>query len=123
MALTTQELVAAAKQNIRQIDTAQAMAELDSVLILDVREPGEYATGCLPGAVNIPRGVLEFKIDEHPAFQGQHDASILVYCLTGGRSALAVDTLRQLGWSRVASLEGGISAWQEAGGTVATPVG
>ena len=122
MSLSMMELVAAAKQQIREVDVAEATALLDNSLVLDVREPAEYAAGSLPGAVNIPRGVLEFKIDGHPVFQGRQEAEILVYCLTGGRSALAVESLQKLGWCHCVSLAGGFSAWQQAGGTVVTPM-
>ncbi len=121
MALSVTELVAAAKQQIREVNVAEATALLDKFLVLDVREPAEYAAGSLPGAVNIPRGVLEFKIEGHPVFQGRQEAEILVYCLTGGRSALAVESLQKLGWSHCASLDGGFSAWQQAGGAAILP--
>jgi rhodanese-related sulfurtransferase len=121
MPLTAMDLVAAARQKITEVDAAQAMTILGETLVLDVREPGEFAAGCLPGAVNIPRGVLEFKIDGHPAFQGRQDEEILVYCLTGGRSALAVDVLQQLGWGKAVSLAGGFNAWLQAEGAVVRP--
>lgn len=115
MTMTAMDLVAAAKQQIREVDHAAASGLLASALILDVREPEEYAAGCLPGAVNIPRGVLEFKIDAHPLFQGRRDATILVYCQSGGRSALATETLQKLGYTSPCSLAGGFKAWSEAG--------
>ena len=121
MALTAMDLVASAKKQIREIEPADAKSLIGNVLVLDVREPGEYAAGCLPGAVNIPRGVLEFKIDGHPSFQGKQDAEILVYCLTGGRSALAAEVLQKLGYSKPLSMAGGFKAWQESGGTVVMP--
>jgi len=121
MALTARDLVAAAQQQIRQIAPAQAMLLVGKVLILDVREPAEHAAGCLPGAINIPRGVLEFKIDSHPVFKNGQETEILVYCLTGGRSALAVEALQKLGYSKLVSLAGGFQAWREAGGPVVTP--
>ena len=118
---TAMDLVAAAKQNIREVSPDQAETMLGKGPVLDVREPGEYAAGCLPGAVNIPRGVLEFKIDGHPTFQGARDAEFLVYCLTGGRSALAVETLHKLGYTQAVSLAGGFKQWQETGHSVAAP--
>lgn len=115
MAITAQDLVAAAKQQIQEIDTATAQSQLGSSLVLDVREPAEFAAGHLPGAVNIPRGVLEFKIDSHPDFQGQQQAPIVVYCQTGGRSALATQALNQLGYEKAVSMAGGFKAWAEGG--------
>lgn len=118
MALTALDLVAAAKQNIREITVDDAKAA--SLRIIDVREPGEYAAGCLPGALNIPRGVLEFKIDSFPQFKDDKESSILVYCQTGGRSALAAEALQKLGYKPL-SLAGGFAAWKEAGGSIVTP--
>ena len=72
MALTAMDLVAQAKKHIVEIEVTAAKNALEASLILDVREPAEYATGHLPGAFNIPRGVLEFKIGSHPDFQDKH---------------------------------------------------
>lgn len=121
MAMTPMDLVAAAKQNVREVNVAEAQALLGKALVLDVREPGEYAGGCIPGAVNIPRGVVEFQIGNHPAFQGKQNAEILVYCLSGGRSALAAESLQKLGYTGLVSLAGGFKAWQEAGASVSSP--
>jgi len=115
MTLTAQDLVANAKQQIKEIDTVTAQSQLGSSLILDVREPAEYSAGHLPGAINIPRGVLEFKIDTYPEFQGKQQASIVVYCQTGGRSALATHALNQLGYEKAVSMAGGFKAWAENG--------
>ena len=121
MAMTAMDLVAAAKQHIREVDQTTGCSLLETALVLDVREPEEYTAGCLPGAVNIPRGVLEFRIDSHPLFQGRKDAQILVYCQSGGRSALAADTLQKLGFSHPCSLAGGFKAWSDAGLPVNRP--
>lgn len=114
MSLTAMDLVAAAKQNIKEVDVASAKSELSKYLVLDVRAPGEFVTGSLPGAINISRGVLEFKITSHPDFQGKEDSDILVYCQTGGRSALATEALNKMGYTKAVSLEGGYQAWQKA---------
>lgn len=121
MPLTAMDLVAAAKQHIREVGPDEAKAMLGKAPILDVREPGEYAAGCLPGAVNIPRGVLEFKIDGHPVFQSARGAEILVYCQSGGRSALAVEALHKLGYEKAVSLAGGFKLWQDSGQLVVNP--
>lgn len=121
MAMTAMDLVAAAKQQIREVDQTAGCSLLESALVLDVREPDEFAAGCLPGAVNIPRGVLEFRIDAHPLFHGRKDARILVYCQSGGRSALAAETLQKLGFSHPLSLAGGYKTWSEAGLPVTRP--
>jgi rhodanese-related sulfurtransferase len=114
------ELVAAAKANIREVNADEAKALLGKAPVLDVREPGEFAAGCLPGAINIPRGVLEFQIGNHPAFQGP-ESEILVYCQSGGRSALAVEALQKLGYTGAVSLAGGFKGWQESGQPTAAP--
>ncbi|PKM13765.1 MAG: rhodanese [Gammaproteobacteria bacterium HGW-Gammaproteobacteria-3] len=112
MSMTAMDLVAAAKQHITEIDVSKAKAELSRFIILDVRAPGEFVAGALPGAINISRGVLEFKITQHPDFEGKEDADILVYCQTGGRAALATETLNKMGYRNAVSLAGGYNAWQ-----------
>ena len=120
MTMTVDALVAAARGRIRELSPAgyRAWTGHEHVLI-DVREPAEYAAGHLPGAVNLPRGVLEFQIRAHPAIAGRTTGSsalpLLLYCLTGGRSALAADSLGQLGFEDVRSLAGGLQAWRNAG--------
>ena len=121
MSLTAVDLVNLAKQNITEIKLERAEQALSKELILDVREPEEHATGCLPGAVNIPRGVLEFKISNHASFQDQQDAKIIVYCQTGGRSALATEALLKLGYKNAVSITGGFNAWSEHGLPVVRP--
>ncbi len=113
MALSAMDLVAAAKQTITEISVETAKQQSANMLVLDVREPSEYQAGHIPGAINIPRGVLEFKIAAHPAFQGVTDRDILVYCQSGGRSALAAETLNKLGYSKAVSMAGGFKAWLE----------
>ncbi len=125
---TVNELIAAARSRIREVAPAEAAAWLagEGVLV-DVREPGEYAAGHLPGAVNLPRGVLEFQIHAHPAMActtsdalARPARPLLLYCLSGGRSALAADSLRQLGFADVRSLAGGLDAWRNAGLPITT---
>lgn len=115
MAKTAMDLVAEAKQHIREIDQSAALDLLGGCPVVDVREPEEYAAGSLPGAVNIPRGVLEFRIDAHPACAGHKEQQIIVYCQTGGRSALAAEALQKIGYLKPVSLAGGFKAWSEAG--------
>jgi rhodanese-related sulfurtransferase len=115
MSMTAMDLVNAAKQQIKEITIETAVSQRAESVLLDVREPAEFAAGHLPDAVNIPRGVLEFKIDGHPDFQNRKDAAIIVYCQTGGRSALATEALNKLGYSNAVSMAGGFKAWSEAG--------
>ncbi len=114
MAVTAMDLVATAKQNITEITVNDAKQALANQLVLDVREPAEFAAGQLPNAINIPRGVLEFQIGNHPAFAGKQDADIIVYCQSGGRSALATEALHKLGYTKAVSMAGGYKAWSEA---------
>ena len=114
MTMTAIDLVANAKQTITEITVVDAKQLLSDHLILDVREPAEFAAGQLPNAVNIPRGVLEFQIGNHPDFTGQHAAKIIVCCQSGGRSALATESLHKLGYTNAVSLAGGYKAWSES---------
>lgn len=118
MKFTALDFVALAKQNIVEIDIDAAKNTLETSIILDVREPSEYAAGHLPGAFNIPRGVLEFKIGSHPDFQDKQDASIIVYCQSGGRSALSAEVLNKMGFNNAVSMAGGFKAWTESGNEV-----
>jgi rhodanese-related sulfurtransferase len=118
MTLTAMDLVAQAKQNIVEIDIDAAKNTLDTSLVLDVRELSEYTSGHLPGAFNIPRGVLEFKIGSHPDFQDKQDAHIIIYCQSGGRSALATEVLNKMGFTNTVSMAGGFKAWVDSGNEV-----
>ncbi|NOQ63890.1 MAG: rhodanese-like domain-containing protein [Methyloprofundus sp.] len=114
MALTAMDLVANAKQTITEISVSDAKQALSEHLVIDVREPAEFAAGQMPSAVNIPRGLLEFQIGNHPSFAGQHAAKIIVCCQSGGRSALATESLHKLGYTNAVSLAGGYKAWAES---------
>jgi rhodanese-related sulfurtransferase len=121
MAKTAAELVAEAKGRIENLTVDQAAGELDreEALLVDLREPGERAQhGAIPGAVHAPRGMLEFYADPtSPYHRPEFDPGrrVVLHCGSGGRSALAADTLRQMGYANVAHLDGGFNAWKEAG--------
>ena len=118
MPCAAQDLVAQARAAIEEIDASRLRAlQATGTPVIDVREPGEFAEGRIPGAVNIPRGVLEFQVDGHPAVNGARDehlshreTPVIVYCRTGGRSALAAESLKRLGFAQPLSLAGGWSA-------------
>tara|TARA_R110002050_G_scaffold71891_3_gene154700 strand:- start:87057 stop:87428 length:372 start_codon:yes stop_codon:yes gene_type:complete len=113
MAQSAMDLVQTAKANITEITVAQANVLFSANSIpLDVRELLEYQTGHIPNARHISRGMLEFQIANHPDFQDKA-ASIVVYCKSGGRSALATQTLQQLGFTNVQSMLGGFDNWSE----------
>ncbi|HUW28474.1 MAG TPA: rhodanese-like domain-containing protein [Sulfuriferula sp.] len=115
MSMTPQQLVAEAKAQIREVDVNSAAQRIGAgAVVIDVRESAEFDAGCLPNAVNIPRGVLEFKTSDHPALANK-DAEILLYCKTGGRSALAALNLQRLGYTRPVSVAGGFETWANAG--------
>jgi sulfur-carrier protein adenylyltransferase/sulfurtransferase len=99
---------------ITEVDAAAARRQLDSgeALVLDVREPDEYEQGHIPGAVWIPRGLLELRIE---AAAPDRARPVVVYCAGGTRSALAAHSLGLLGYQHVASLSGGFSAWKAGG--------
>jgi len=113
MAQTAMDMVKAAKALITEINVTQANELLKSGSIaIDVRELLEYETGHIPNACHISRGMLEFMIGNHPEFQDK-TRSIVVYCKSGGRSALATATLQQLGFTNIHSMLGGFDLWSE----------
>ncbi|TWI07960.1 rhodanese-like domain-containing protein [Aerolutibacter ruishenii] len=122
MTLTAADLVADARRQIREINPSEFASDTRGSVLIDVREPAEFETGHIVGAVNIPRGVLEFQVDAHPAVANVSDPAlshkeqpIVVYCRTGGRSALAALNLQRMGFKNVRSLAGGITDWTNAG--------
>ena len=117
---TAAEMVAAAKQRVENLTPDEAAREVESgAVLVDIREPGEReATGAIPGAVEAPRGMLEFWADPSSPYhreEFQPDQRIILHCASGGRSALAAATLQDLGYERVAHMDGGIKAWKDAG--------
>lgn len=110
---TFKELIRKVKGEVREVDVASARARLsEGALLLDVREADEFAQGHVPGAVFIPRGFLEQRVEER--FPDKQ-AEIVVYCAGGTRSALAAKSLAELGYTRVLSLAGGFGQWKQAG--------
>lgn len=115
MAPTMQELVQNARKQITEISPDEARQRIeDGAVALDVREAEELAEGHVPEAVHIPRGFLEFRAGNHEALPSP-DTPICVYCMAGGRAALATQTLQQLGYTNVVSIEGGFEGWKKAG--------
>ncbi|MBI5157758.1 MAG: molybdopterin-synthase adenylyltransferase MoeB [Acidimicrobiia bacterium] len=113
MPLSYHDLVAQAKREIREVSVDDlASRTADPPLIVDVREPQEFATGTIAGAVLIPRGVLAgtiVRVAPDPATE------IVLLCSHGNRSALAAKELQDLGYRAVASLAGGFTAWRASG--------
>jgi len=117
---TAAHLVAEAKARIENLSPAAVAAELEDgdVLLVDIREADEWRQGSIPGAIHTSRGMLEFSADPtsayyRPAFDPA--GRIILFCASGGRSALAADMLQVLGYDRIAHLDGGLKAWREAG--------
>jgi rhodanese-related sulfurtransferase len=109
------DLIDEAKARIREVSAREAVLNPEpGVVYFDCREPFEYALGHIPGAVFIPRGNLETKVEAAIP----RESKVLIYCATGNRSALAADTMQQMGYRDVASMSGGFRGWVEAGGEV-----
>ena len=123
MYLSLADLVKDAKSRIREISAEQFHDAIQSNrqhIVLDVREPDEHKSWRIPGSVLIPRGMLEPSVDlENPHRNKQianaRGEKIVVYCGTGGRSALAADVMQKMGFVDVESLAGGITNWRNLG--------
>jgi rhodanese-related sulfurtransferase len=118
---SVKQMVHEAGDRVENLSVADVAAEVRAgeALLLDIREASELLQkGSIPGAVSAPRGMLEFYADRgSPDYRRElHPARrTILYCARGDRSALAADTLQQLGYSNVAHLEGGLQAWEAAG--------
>jgi rhodanese-related sulfurtransferase len=123
MPLTVKDMVAAARAAVPAIapQEAAALAQSGQALIVDVRDGTEVqASGKVKGALHVSRGLLEFKADpESPMYDPklQKDKTIILYCASGGRSALAGKTLKDMGYGDVRNL-GGFQDWLGSGGAV-----
>lgn len=121
MPKSLKDFVADAKSRVREIsaaDAAEAVKKNPKTLVVDVREPGEWAEGHIPGAIHVPRGMLEAKADLEYANReprlADRSQPIILHCASGARSALGADVLAQMGFTNVCSMAGGIAAWKEA---------
>lgn len=111
MSLTPHDLVIEARRQVKEIPSQEALKLLgEGVVAIDVREYDEFAAGHLPGAVNVPRGLLEFLIG-NLSQAANKDAAILLYCKSSGRAALSAVQLQKLGYTDVRSLAGGFERW------------
>ena len=124
MATTAAQMVADAKTRTESLTADQVAAERDAgdALVVDIRDADQRsADGSIPGAIHASRGMLEFYADPtSPYHRPEFDPNgrVILHCASGGRSALAADTLKALGYTNVAHLEGGFKAWKEAGSPV-----
>ena len=119
---TYRELLSQAKGEIEEIDSTEGARLLesdDAPLFLDVREQDEWDQGIIPGALHIPRGSLESRVESRV----DRDRAIVVYCSVGHRSAFAANTLEELGYDNVVNLAGGFTEWKRNGFPTELPRG
>jgi len=118
---TAHDFVEDAKQQIEEISPEQAEDAIKQAdLVLDVRDADEYRNGHIPGAVNISRGMLEFKFSNDPTLENR-DMKIVLYCKTSGRAALSAKALKEMGYRNVQSIAGGFDGWQAEGRATTKP--
>lgn len=120
------DFVKEAKQEIENLTPQQVKEELgnEGTILIDIRESEEFKqNGKISGSVHAPRGMIEFYADPSlPYHKPEFDKEkrIILQCASGGRSALATKTLKQMGYTNVAHLDGGLKAWKEAGFPIVT---
>ena len=118
--MSLMDFIKAAKAQIREVVPAelqQMLGDTQDLLLVDVRESSEHEQGHIEGAMLVPRGILEAAADpqypkHQPALSAAQERPIVLYCATGGRSALAAQTLQLMGFKDVVSLDGGITRWK-----------
>jgi rhodanese-related sulfurtransferase len=109
------KLVQDAKQRVKEEDYSETKKRLDAgekIVLIDTREDSEWARGHIPGAVHLSKGILERDIEKTVP---DKDATVVLYCGGGYRSALAADNLQKMGYRNVISMDGGWRGWTEAG--------
>jgi rhodanese-related sulfurtransferase len=123
---TVEQMVAEAKERVQNLSVEEVTDEIDGgdVLLVDLREDDErLLEGAIPDSMHVPRGMVELSADPaSPLHREEFDPErrVIVYCSTGSRSALAADTLREMGYENVAHLKGGMMAWKQADRDVET---
>ena len=127
MATTVKQMLEAANAVVPRITLAQAremIAQADT-LVVDVRDAPELEqTGRVAGAIHVSRGMLEFRADPESPYHDKNfgrDKTLIVYCASGGRSALSGKVLKEMGYERVYNL-GAFKDWADAGGAIEKPV-
>lgn len=120
MPKTAAEMVAEAKTRVQNLTVDEAAEEMkNGALLVDIREPEERQhLGRIPKSVAAPRGMLEFWADPTSPYHREEfkpERRIILHCATGGRSALAADTLQQMGYTNIAHMDGGFNGWKESG--------
>jgi rhodanese-related sulfurtransferase len=115
-----QQIVVEALQSVPEVAPAALQSRLsggEQIVVIDVREPDEFARGKIPGSYTIPRGVLEMQLDGRLP----REATVVLYCGGGARSALACKSLAEMGYDKVENLQGGWQAWVNSGLPVEQP--
>ncbi len=115
MSVTKDQLIQRTKAIIQEASPLEVKARLEArrdILLLDVREADEVATGIVAGAKHVPRGFLELRIED---LDRNRDREIVVYCAGGTRSAFAARSLSEMGYANVTSMSGGFTGWKNAG--------
>jgi rhodanese-related sulfurtransferase len=115
-----QQIVMEALQTVPEVAPGQLQSRLEGgeqIVIIDVREPDEFARGKIPGAYTIPRGVLEMQVDGRLPL----DTTVVLYCGGGARSALAAKSMAEMGYDKVENLQGGWHAWINSGLPIEQP--
>ena len=112
--MSAKDLVEEAKKNVTMISVADAKALFDKggTVFLDCRTEKEYRSGHVPGAMHIPRGLMEFQIEGKIP---DKNANIVMYCKSGGRACLACESITEMGYENVKNMDGGWQAWLKAG--------
>lgn len=122
MAISVKQMLEAANAAVPKITPAQAREMIEKgALVLDVRDAPEVEkSGKIEGAVNVSRGMLEFRADPDSPYHDKafaKDKTVILYCASGGRSALAGKLLQDMGYGHVYNV-GGFKDWADAGGAV-----
>jgi rhodanese-related sulfurtransferase len=123
MATSVKQLVEAANAVVPRITAAQAQELIakGNALVVDVRDaPEVQQSGKVAGAVHVPRGMLEFRADPESPYHDRHfgkDKTVIVYCASGGRSALAGQVLKEMGYGEIYNL-GAFKDWADSGGAI-----
>lgn len=113
MLKSCEQLLATTREQIKEVSWSEVDGLQPDCILIDVREPHELAEASVPGAINIPRGMLEFGIDSHPELQDLDEETltnspVVLFCGTGGRSTLAARSLQEIGFRDVRSVRGGL---------------
>jgi len=116
---TLMDFVKEAKSQITEVEVSDVVALLDEgYQVLDVREPAEFISGTIDGALNVPRGVLEAASDHQYPGKSEsmqdRDKKWLLLCATSGRSAMAAVVMQQMGFKNVKNINGGMALWKQA---------